>query len=210
MAGFESSVKRPMSDWCALLFLGWWWWWCWCCVFSRMASGYTRLEQKRRGWIRACHVVGNGHGQQLFVQQHSFPRRSPFSLDSSTPFHTGVYMILILYWTHAGVNFPLGPLDPRPSSRHYLYLYVYNRSRYLYCLFACVWRRIDQSNVVFYEQPMDATKSDSRDVFRHVSRLSSTSTHITQKKKKILIEKRRWREGGGRERERENVTLAVT
>ena len=107
-------------------------------VFSRMASGYTRLEQKRRGWIRACHVVGNGHGQQLFVQQHSFPRRSPFSLDSSTPFHTGVYMILILYWTHAGVNFPLGPLDPRPSSRHYLYLYVYNRSRYLYCLFACV------------------------------------------------------------------------
>jgi hypothetical protein len=66
-------------------------------------------------------------------------------------------MILILCSTHAGVNFPFGPLDPRPSSRHYLYLYVYNRSRrYLYCLFACCVslsrsrcsrRRIDQSNV---------------------------------------------------------------
>lgn len=74
-------------------------------------------------------------------------------------------MILILCSTHAGVNFPFGPWDPRPSSRHYLYLYVYNRSRrYLYCLFACCVslsrsrcsrRRIDQSNVsLFYEQPM--------------------------------------------------------
>ena len=69
-------------------------------------------------------------------QQHSF--RPPFSVDSSTLFHTSVYMILILHRTHAGVNFPLRPLDPRPTPRHYLYLYVYNRSRYLYGLFACV------------------------------------------------------------------------
>ena len=89
-------------------------------------------------------------------QQHSF--RPPFSVDSSTLFHTSVYMILILHRTHAGVNFPLRPLDPRPTPRHYLYLYVYNRSRYLYGLFACVGTYRSIKRCFFYEQPMDATE----------------------------------------------------
>lgn len=119
-------------------------------------------RRRCREWPRpTAFSSGSSAAQHSFFFSLSLPFSlspfSPFSFDSSTPFHTSVYMILILCSTHAGVNFPFGPLDPRPSSRHYLYLYVYNRSRrYLYCLFACCVslsrsqcsrRRIDQSNV---------------------------------------------------------------
>ncbi len=80
-------------------------------------------RRRRREWPRPT-AFSSGSSAFFFFLSLS-PLLFPFSFDSSTPFHTSVYMILILCSTHAGVNFPFGPLDPRPSSRHYLYLYVF-------------------------------------------------------------------------------------
>ena len=55
-----SSVKRPMSDWWALLFLS-------LLLLCFHAWRLVRREQKRRGWIRACHVVGMATANSFFV-----------------------------------------------------------------------------------------------------------------------------------------------
>lgn len=82
----------------------------------------------RREWPRP---------NSFFVQQHSFffLLSSFFALPLSfflfhslcihpLAFHTGVYMILILYRIHAGVNFPFGPLDPRPENFPTLFIFI--------------------------------------------------------------------------------------